>query len=163
MDDFLIPLQVVKQGYRVIYEPLARAFEKPAGSVFGEFKRKVRIGASNFSTIAEFRSLLHPKRGFISFILWSHKMIRWFVPFLIILFLISGALLSSYNAFYTIIFMGSILFFSIGLVGLIFEIMHIPIGIFGLPYYFLAMNSALLMGFSRFLFGRQKTTWDVIR
>ncbi len=163
VDDFLIPLQVVKNGYRVIYEPLARAFEQSTGSVFSEFKRKVRIGASNFSTISEYRALLHPKKGFISFALWSHKIIRWCVPFLILLFFISCSIVSSYSTFYTIIFFGGLLFLCFGFLGFVGELFHIPTGIFGLPYYFIAMNSALFVGFIRFLRGKQKSTWDVIR
>jgi cellulose synthase/poly-beta-1,6-N-acetylglucosamine synthase-like glycosyltransferase len=163
VDDFLIPLQAVKKGYRVIYEPRARAFEQATGSVINEFKRKVRIGASNFSTIAEYKSLLDPKKGFIAFALWSHKIIRWFVPFFLLIFFISSAWLSSYSGFYELIFIGGLLFLFLGIFGLIGEIFHVSTGIFGLPYYFLAMNFALLIGFIRFLFGKQKPTWDVIR
>jgi poly-beta-1,6-N-acetyl-D-glucosamine synthase len=162
-DDFLIPMQIVKQGYRVVYEPEAIAIEKLSNSVVGEFKRKVRIGAQNYQTIPYFAELLHPRQGFVAFALWSHKIIRWCVPFLLIALAGISLILGEHNQYYRWMCIGEFLFVLIALGGLIAERLNLRIGIFSLPYYFLAMNAALFVGFVKFLFGRQQPTWDTGR
>lgn len=162
-DDFLIPMKIVEQGYRVVFEPEAIGVEETPNSMIGEFKRKSRIGAQNYHTIPFFAKLLHPRFGFVAFALWSHKMVRWCVPFLLILLVAVTAILGQYSAMYSIFFSVFIVFVVIGLLGMIAEKLKLRIGIFSLPYYFLAMNGALFAGFIKFLFGSQKSTWDVLR
>lgn len=163
VDDFLIPLEIVRRGYRVVYEPEAKGYEKPMDTVIGEFQRKVRICASNFNSISEFVDLLSPKFGFVAFALWSHKIIRWFVPFLLMIFFLCSAYLSANSFALRLIFEFQIAFIVLGLTGLILETRKVSLGILGLPYYFIAMNAALFVGFIKFILGKQKPTWDVIR
>jgi len=163
MDDFLISLSIIEQGYSIKYEPEARAYEKVSGSVAGEFRRKVRIGAANFHGISEFARLLHPRYGFASFALWSHKIVRWFVPFLLIALFASNALLSANSGFYGVAFVLQLIFLALGIIGLMAECFSVNLWFLGLPYYFIAMNAALFVGFGRFLFNRQRPTWDVVR
>jgi len=162
-DDFLIPLEVVRKGYRVLYEPDAKAYEEPLSNVADEFQRKVRIGASNFNGISEFTDLLKPKYGFVAFALWSHKIIRWFVPFLLIIILSSTIILSFQHDFYLLILKIEIVFIVLALFGFLFEVKNKSLGILGFPYYFIAMNLALFVGFIRFLRGSQSPSWNVLR
>jgi len=163
MDDFLIALSIVQQGYRVKYEANALAREKASNSVAGEFRRKVRIGAANFHGISEFAQLLSPRFGFVSFALWSHKIIRWFVPILLLVVIIAAAMLAPGSSFYQLIFLSELAFIGFALIGLIAEKVNLNIGFFGLPYYFLAVNAALLVGFVKFVRGHQRPTWEVVR
>ncbi len=163
VDDFLIPMEIIRRGYRVAYEPEAKAYEESVGSVRGEFKRKVRIGASNFNGIKEFADLLHPKYGFVSFGLWSHKIIRWFAPFFLLIILLCTTILMTESAFYSGLFLLEMLFLTLGIISFIFETRKISLGFFGFPYYFIAMNLALFIGFFKSLFGKQRSTWTVIR
>ncbi len=163
MDDFLIPLEIVKKGFRVVYEPDAVAYENAAGTVSREFRRKVRIGAANFNGISEFISLLHPRYGFVAFALLSHKIIRWFVPFLLLGVFIASVVLSLTSEFYLWLLFAQLGFIIFGLLGFILEKFKLNIGILSFPYYFIVMNLALFIGFFRFLRGNQKPTWDVIR
>lgn len=162
-DDFLIPLNIVKKGYRVKYDREALAFEKGAGSVGSEFRRKVRIGAQNFNTISEIASLLHPRHGFVAFALWSHKIIRWCVPFLLIGVVASCSILAWDNSFYSKCLWGILVFVGAAILGFVCELLKIQVGALTLPYYFIAMNAALFLGFVRFLLGKERPTWDVVR
>ena len=47
------------------------------------FEQKVRIGAANFHGLKYIYPLLNPTKGWIAYILWSHKIIRWFLPLLL--------------------------------------------------------------------------------
>jgi cellulose synthase/poly-beta-1,6-N-acetylglucosamine synthase-like glycosyltransferase len=162
-DDFLIPLNILKQGYRTKYEREARAYEKGADSIESEFRRKVRIGAQNFSSISEFLPLLHPRHGFVSFALLSHKIVRWCVPFLLIGVFASCLTLAASSSLYRGCLWGILAFVGIALMGFAFDKLKIRSGPFTFPYYFLAMNAALLVGFIKFALGRQRPTWDVAR
>ena len=74
-DDFLIPLHAVEMGYDFVYENTAVGREQTSPSVKDEFRRKVRIGAANFNALIQIAPLLNPRRGFVAFGLWSHKII----------------------------------------------------------------------------------------
>jgi cellulose synthase/poly-beta-1,6-N-acetylglucosamine synthase-like glycosyltransferase len=163
MDDFVIPLNIAKQGYAVRYEPAASAHERPSNSVIGEFRRKVRIGAANFYGLSEFVSLLHPRYGFVAFALWSRKILRWCVPFFLIMTVAASLVLAGESRFFYVVSVLEGAFCAIALCGVILEKANLKIGAFGLPYYFLAMNLALFLGFIKFLIGREPATWDVIR
>jgi biofilm PGA synthesis N-glycosyltransferase PgaC len=162
-DDFVIPLRVIKKGYSVKYVRRALAFEQAAGSVGGEFKRKMRIGTANLYGLSEYFNLLHPRYGFIAYALWSHKIIRWCVPFFLLFILIASAFLATHAGFYRTFLLFEIIFIAIAFGGFICEKFNVKIGIFGLPYYALAVNTALFVGFIRFLFGMKRATWDIIR
>ncbi len=157
-DDFLIPLQVVRAGYEVVYEKDAVATEAAAENLSAEFKRKVRIGAGNFHGIREILPLLNPRRGFVAFGLWSHKIIRWFVPFfLLAIFAANLALLGS--AFYNVFFILQALFYGVAFVSWQLDRRGVQLPLLIYPYYFVTVNFALLLGFFKFLTGSQKPAW----
>ncbi|MBI3765114.1 MAG: glycosyltransferase family 2 protein, partial [Ignavibacteriales bacterium] len=153
----------IEQCYNVKYNPDAIAYEKTSESIALEFKRKVRISAANFHCISEFAHLLHPRYGFASFALWSHKMLRWFVPFFLLSAIASSAILAIDSEFFWLVFIGEVSFLALATGGFVSEKSKLHIGVLGLPYYFLAMNTALLVGFIRFLLKRQKPAWDILR
>lgn len=158
-DDFFIPLKAVEAGYDVVYDNTAQAYEKTSPTLEGEFTRKVRIGASNFNGLKEIKTLLNPRQGFVAFALWSHKVIRWFVPFILIGVFLCNANLTNYSP-YSLLFILQILFYIFALVGHLFEKNGkvCPV-LFRYPLYFVAMNAAMFVGFIKFLFGTQKTAW----
>lgn len=164
-DDFLIPLHVVSQGQRVIFDHNAIGYEKTAENIQKEYSRKVRIGVANFVGLSEIKHLLKPRWKFIAFALWSHKIIRWFVPFLMLLILISnlGLVLVSEKNIFNIILLLQIVFYTTAAAGYIMDRFKIYFGIFGYPYFFVSMNWALLIGFIRFILNRKQPTWNVMR
>ena len=162
-DDFITPLRIVRKGFRVVYAEDAVAYERTSGSLTGDFERKARIGAQNFAGIADFAQLLLPQAGFVAFALWSHKIIRWCVPFLAILFLLSSIALQGQSPFYTWVIAAEIAFVVVAGLGFFVSLKRKTYGQVGLPFYILAMNCALLVGFFRFLSRSQQGTWEIIR
>ncbi|MFQ5799271.1 MAG: glycosyltransferase family 2 protein [Bacteroidota bacterium] len=161
--DFVIPMGIVIQGFRVRYESEAVAYEKTSDSVMDEFRRKVRIGARNFYGISEFGSLLHPRHGFVSFALWSRKILRWCVPVLLLVILVTTGLLAATSEFFRGVLLGEVMFLAVALIGFLAEELKLDIGLFGLPYYFVAVNMALVVGFIKFVLGLQSPTWETAR
>jgi biofilm PGA synthesis N-glycosyltransferase PgaC len=107
--------------------------------------------------------LLHPSNGFVAFALWSHKIIRWLVPFILCAEYILCTMLAFDSTLLSVAFFIQSIALGLAVLGYAAEKMKIKIGIFGIPYYFLAMNAALFFGFIRFLTGTQPPTWDVAR
>lgn len=163
MDDFLIPMEIIRKGYKVKYEPEALAYETVSDNISDEYRRRVRIGAANFHGISEYASLLHPRYGFVSFALWSHKILRWCVPFLIVALTLSAIMLAGVSEVYKFFLATETVFLVLALAGFICEKVKLKIGFLNLPYYFVAINTALFVGFVKFLLGKQRATWDVIR
>lgn len=163
MDDFLIPMNAVLKGYRIVYNAHALAEEDLSGSIKGEFKRKVRISAANFNAFRELRPLLNPFAGFGAFAFWSHKIIRWFAPFLLLIFFLSSIVLYDQGGWYPDLVAFEFVFLTLALIGYLAEKMGFQVRILGLPYYFLAVNVALALGFFKYLRGTQKAAWEVVR
>jgi cellulose synthase/poly-beta-1,6-N-acetylglucosamine synthase-like glycosyltransferase len=162
-DDFLTPIRIVMKGYRTVYAQEALAYEVSTPSIAKEFRRKARIGAQNYAGISEFRRLLAPSAGLTAFELWSHKIIRWFIPhMMVVAFLVPVALATVSSLFGWILVLQMLLVLA-AIGGALADQAGIRIGPLGIPYYGLAMNLALFVGFWKFVFGKQRTTWDIQR
>lgn len=159
MDDFMITLQLLQQGYRVIYEPRAIATESTSPDMESEFTRKIRIAAANFNALPFMLKLLTPSQGFNAMAIFSHKILRWMVPFLAAGMLVSNILLLKIGGIYriTIAFQGII--YAGAFLGYLGDRLFRNSGPF-IPFYYLAMiNVALLIGFWRSITGTQKIAW----
>lgn len=158
VDDFLIPMKILGKGYKVIYEPQAIAYEETSKHIVHEMERRIRIGAGDFQALTRTWHLLNPFRGFPAFVYFSHKVVRWFAPFLLVLaFLANFSLIN--EPFYAGTFLLQCLFYIAAVTGRILSGVHIRFKMFSLPYYFVSMNLALLFGFFRFCTGSQSVTW----
>lgn len=157
-EDFLIPMFIRAKGYRQVYEPRAVSREA-AASVRQDFHRHVRIGAGNFHALRLTAHLLSPTAGRVAFSYWSHKVLRWVVPFALPLAFLSALALAGTPFYAASAAFGSLLM-ALALIGHCLELRNVRRGLFSIPYYFLSMNLALLLGFVRFLTGEQGMTWN---
>lgn len=83
LPDFVLPLTVVEQGYRVIFEPKAELTEETLTSESSEYRMRVRVALRALWALWDKRSLLNPFRsGVFAWQLWSHKLLRYmsFIP-----------------------------------------------------------------------------------
>jgi cellulose synthase/poly-beta-1,6-N-acetylglucosamine synthase-like glycosyltransferase len=162
-DDLLLPLFAVQQGFRVVYDVLAQGWEDTTSSTAKELERKIRIGAANFNGLVEVLPLMHPKHGFIAFGLFSHKLIRWIIPFLLITICTTSIVLNQQGGMYHWMFTAQFIFACVAGVGYILDKISRPVMFFTLPYYFVVANLGLLLGFIRFMNGTQKAAWSSTR
>jgi biofilm PGA synthesis N-glycosyltransferase PgaC len=117
MDDFLITLHIIGTGYRAISDPQVRAIEDTCIRVGDSFEQKVRIGAGNFHGLKYIYPLLAPTQGLIAYILWSHKIIRWFLPFVLMAALISNMFLVRQGWVYQCLIGSQISFYLVACLG----------------------------------------------
>ncbi len=92
IDDFMIGMKVREAGFAVRYDAQALATEElPA--VADEWRRRVRIGSGAFQALAWCRACLHPRFRIFAWCFWSHKVLRWLTPHMIVLLSLLGGLL----------------------------------------------------------------------
>jgi cellulose synthase/poly-beta-1,6-N-acetylglucosamine synthase-like glycosyltransferase len=157
VEDFVTAMKILESGYRVRYEPDARATEDTAPTLREEMRRKTRIGAGDFQAIGMTAAMLNPLRGLPALGYWSHKIVRWFVPFLMLGALVSNLTLAAHPG-YLLFLAAQLMAYAIGIQGLLPEPTDHRL-IRPVRYFFL-MNLALFIGFFRFLFGTQRVTWE---
>jgi cellulose synthase/poly-beta-1,6-N-acetylglucosamine synthase-like glycosyltransferase len=159
VDDFVIPLLAkLRDGRSIIYDPEAIGWEETPARLRQEFRRRARIGAGGFQAIAMLWPLLNPRRGWIAFTFFSHKVMRWVCPFFLLGALTSTGLLSG-EAFYRAALLGQISFYAVSLMmGLVPSRSRIlrPLR---LATMFTSMNAALLFGFFQWTGGKQSGVW----
>ncbi len=88
VDDFFLSMQVLADGWRALNALEAVAFEDVSNELREEFRRKVRIATGNFQNLRHFRRLLWPPWGRVGFAFWSHKVLRWITPHLLLTLLL---------------------------------------------------------------------------
>jgi biofilm PGA synthesis N-glycosyltransferase PgaC len=88
LDDVVLPVRAFLQGYRVIFDESAHAYDYPT-SLRSEFRRKVRTLAGTYQSIAMLPALLGPKnRMWIHFA--SHRLGRLLLPWALLVVLLSS-------------------------------------------------------------------------
>ena len=159
-DDFQFTLQILGAGRRVLYEPEAVAVELSSPDMKSEFRRKVRISSLNFNGMPSLLPLLNPLRGFSALALFSHKLLRWLVPFLGAGLLAANLGLLSRGGVYPALLIGQGGIYLGALLGFLGDVLFGRAGPL-LPFYYLAMiNLALVIGFWKSLTASQQPTWD---
>jgi cellulose synthase/poly-beta-1,6-N-acetylglucosamine synthase-like glycosyltransferase len=163
VDDFYINMAVLQQGSHCISNMEAKVYEDVSNNLQEEFRRKKRIAAGNFQNLSAFGALLFSGKPGISFCFFSHKVIRWFVPFLVMVTLGTSLALGIDQMIYRII---ALLHLFILVVPVIDHILR-KIKIHTIPLrfisHFVLMNVALLAGFIRYLGGIRNNVWQPTR
>lgn len=159
IDDFVIPLlMALKSNRRLVYDDEAVAREETPAEIRDEFRRRVRIGAGGFQSIRVLWPLLHPRYGWLAFSLISHKLLRWLCPFFLLGELAASACLSGRGFYFAAL--AAQLSFIVVTFGCANRSGHgYAIRLARLSAMFSAMNLALLLGFFRWLSGRQHGAW----
>ena len=126
--DYITPLDIVLQGYTVRYKPDAIAYDTPPSSVTGEFHARVRQTSRNLiGTIRRWRLRSCVKHPAVSWSILSHKILRWLTPFLMISLFSSNLFLFNSGQFYTVAFVGQVVFYLLAIAGLVCELIMIRI------------------------------------
>ena len=159
VDDFVIPLRLLDEGYEVLYEPAALAWEETTEDYGREFGRRARIAAGNFQSLGLVPGLLSPFRGFPAFAFWSHKVLRWFAPALMLVALAANLLLLG-QPFYRLTLAAQLGFYALAWLGSLSVGPSLLRRIAGVAYYFVTMNLAIVVGFWRFLRNSQAAAWE---
>jgi poly-beta-1,6-N-acetyl-D-glucosamine synthase len=157
LDDVYIPLQVVRQGRRVVFEPRARAWDSPDLGGGLEFARKVRTLSGNYQLVQLMPWVLSSHNPvLLRFV--SHKLLRLVVPFALTAILISSLWLRA--PLYRVALVLQLAFYGLALLALA---RWLKAGIVGraadVAATFVLLNTAAVIAFANFVVGR-KAAWS---
>ncbi len=173
-DEFSLAMEVMRQGYRVVYEPEAISFDHASRTMEDEFKRRVRINAGRYQALFSAGYLRAPTLG-LTFRLFSHKLLRPLTPVLMLLMLLTNLLLvllpinlsaRSWGPFslpvwfWAAALAGQLMLYTLAGLGLLAERQHLHSRFLNLPYYFVSVNVAALVGLLRWMGNTQRVTWQ---
>jgi cellulose synthase/poly-beta-1,6-N-acetylglucosamine synthase-like glycosyltransferase len=94
LDDVLVPMRVVADGSRVVFEPEAIAWDRASQAPQEERRRKIRTLAGNCQLIQLAPWLLLPWRNPAWFRFVSHKLLRLLAPWLLLGVAVTSACLA---------------------------------------------------------------------
>ena len=165
LSDFVNPLQIIEQGLRCVYEPEAVSSEDAAGSFDKEFRRKVRIVNRAWRAMTTMWRVLNPFRfGKFSWQLLSHKVLRWLVPFFMLIAFVTNAMVFALHDFYQITFYIQLVFYLLAIVGSYFYRRGPLNVVLHIPFYFCLVNVASARAIvEHYWGGATYTTWSTAR
>lgn len=161
MDDFFVTTNVLRAGKSVVYEPDAIGSEETSLDAYGEFHRKVRISQANFNLLFRYLPLLNPLRPKVAYGFFSHKLLRWIAPLLLIVLFLSNLALAPFSPFFAGVLAAQVAFYAMAVLGYYGNGRTRRYKFLLIPYYFVSMNAALLLGLYKALTTRRDTgTWN---
>ncbi len=159
LDDVCWPLSVAMQGFRVIHDDRAKAYDRLPDNTADEFKRKVRTLSGNFQLVRLCPQSLNPARNpvFIQFL--SHKILRLVVPWALLALLALSCILE--HPIYRIAFFSQLAFYAIAVLGLT-RFTSTRVKLASAAASFLILNTAAAVALCTFLTGRSGQSWKKV-
>jgi biofilm PGA synthesis N-glycosyltransferase PgaC len=155
LDDVLLPMQIVRKGFRVVFDSRARAWDAPYLGKGREFSRKVRTLSGNYQLLQVAPWLLSSQNA-IRFEFISHKLSRLASPFALMALFIASLFLS--QPLYRAALGAQLAFYALSLIALA-GVRIGPLSRIADPARtFVILNCAAIVAFINFVTGR-KAVW----
>ena len=164
LDDFVMSMKLVEQGYKIAYTSKAYAMEYGSANLEEESKRKRRIAAGGLQSSWWLRSMMNPfKNPIVVFQFVSHRVLRWSITPIALMALIPlnvALVMMKGGTVYTIIWILQILFYLAALGGYLLEQHGRKNKLLYVPYYFLFMNINVFRGMHYLKTHQGGGTWE---
>jgi cellulose synthase/poly-beta-1,6-N-acetylglucosamine synthase-like glycosyltransferase len=159
LPDFVVPLQVIQRGFRVIYEKEALLQEATLSNPSDEWRMRVRVILRSFHALYSMKNLLNPFRfPLTSFQIMSHKVLRYMVGIFQICALGCNLVLALSSPFYLALLAVHLLFYVLAIIGSSeFAGRFVPGATHA--FYFCLLNASALSALVRFLKGEEQVLW----
>jgi len=156
LDDVLTPMNIIIQGYRVIFDSEALAYDAISKDVWHEWKRKVRTLAGNWQLLSLRADLLNPRQNTLLFRFCFHKLARLVVPFFLFFLLLTSALQPGIFFGLATLLQGSV--YLIAVSAYFFPKIQ-GNSLVKTIYFFCSLNCAAVAGLFIWITGRTTTIW----
>jgi biofilm PGA synthesis N-glycosyltransferase PgaC len=179
LDDFYLATATMQQGFRVVFEPKAMAWERPTTSMEDEVNRRRRLTAGRYQIIFMWKNYLSKLPLLLKFQVVSHKFLRLAIPHFMILAFVSNIALHAIMGTWatkipaliqqsiTVTLLLQILFYGMALAGWYFSNKGRKktklIKVLTIPYYLCATNFASILGMFWYLSGKRTVLWQQAR
>jgi cellulose synthase/poly-beta-1,6-N-acetylglucosamine synthase-like glycosyltransferase len=156
IEDLVMPVGIVRQGFRVVMEPGATAVEEGPQGEREEFRRKIRIASGAAQGLKRGNAWPGEKAPAVFWFIWaSHKLLRWMTPVTALLCVVLAALAWP-NPLAQLVLAGVS---AIALLAAVRKTTGWSTPLLNVPYYFLFGQIAVLIGLWRGVRGSQSVLW----
>ena len=156
LDDVYLPMQIVRQGKRAVFDSRARAWDVPNLGAEREFSRKVRTLGGNYQLVQLAPWLLRGSNP-IRFEFVSHKLLRLAVPVALAALLPASAVLT--GPFYRAALIAQLGFYALSALALSHLVKRGMLArISDASGIFVLLNGAAMVALIKFVIGR-RTAW----
>lgn len=160
LPDFVTPLHVVSQGFRVIYEPGAVLEEDALNDNSSEFRMRVRVTLRALWAMRDCADLLSLRRHpMFAWQLWSHKVLRYFAFLPLAAALLLAIPLAVVEPLYRAVLLPAMAVLVLACAGMLLQSDGIAARIARFAQYFLLLNAACAVAAVRFARGERITVW----
>ena len=172
-DDFYMALRLVKRGYRVVYQPFAKSFERVSLSAGDEVMRRSRIISGRYQALFSAHRLLPKRQPLVAWQIISHKFLRPLVPIAMLLAFLTNlivvivgaqggpiALTPSGFRGDVMLMLAQLLFYEIALLGKYISGGHFVGKLVYICTFFVNSNWAALKGLMRYFARRESALWE---
>ena len=157
--DFNTALNCRKLGYRAITRPDVLGYYPDLADPQKEYQRKVRTVLRGITGLGRHREMLNVFRyGWFAWQVWSHKLMRWLVPWLLLAVLVLNLALLGEGVIYPLILLGQLLFYGLALLGWRVEAARSN-ALVKLVFFFVQVNVAIAQACLRYFSGQRMTVW----
>jgi biofilm PGA synthesis N-glycosyltransferase PgaC len=155
LDDVYLPMQVVRQGFRVVFDARARAWDSADLGSGQEFARKVRTLSGNYQLL-QLAPWLLTSANPIRFEFVSHKVLRLVVPFALAGILVASLVLRA--PLYRLALALQAAFYGFSFLAIV-QLKRGPLArMADAAFTFVVLNTAAVVAFANFISGR-KAAW----
>jgi cellulose synthase/poly-beta-1,6-N-acetylglucosamine synthase-like glycosyltransferase len=162
--DFAAALNAREHGYRAVSVPEAKCLVPRGQSLRKEYRRKVRTIARGMRTLWYKRSLLNPFRHPVfAWMLVSHKVCRWMLPWAALGALLALMVLAPTEAWARVLLAPTLLVLVLGTAGWVLAGRERLPRVLSVPAFLLAGNVAAAHALARVLSGREDALWEPTR
>lgn len=175
-DDFFIALGVLCKGYRLVYMPSARSFERSSLTEEDEAMRRSRIVAGRYQAMFMSTQLLPWRNPLLVWQIISHKFMRPLVPLAMIVAFASnllaftfpstslkGGILSLSRPYDQIMLFLQLVFYTLAWLGNVLKGRGVLGKVLYIPTFLVNSNFSAFRGLISFVTGRQTTLWQRVR
>jgi hypothetical protein len=155
LDDLYLPMQVARQGARVVFDARARAWDNADLGTEKEFARKVRTLSGNYQLL-QLAPWLLTSANPIRFEFVSHKLLRLVVPFALAGILVASLVLR--EPVYRFALALQVAFYGLSFLATA-QLKRGPVArMADAAFTFVVLNTAAVVAFANFVSGR-KAAW----
>jgi cellulose synthase/poly-beta-1,6-N-acetylglucosamine synthase-like glycosyltransferase len=168
ISDFVVAGDVFSRGYITVYGNGTVSQEKTHEDANKEFDMRVRVIIRTINALVRRARMLNPLRyRFFAFQIFSHKVLRYLVPELLLAtFAVGLALACSedpYAPLYRAITLAQLIIYAAAILGWLSVRLRLRIPLVHIPFYFVIANVAALWAFVMYLRGERKVVWNTVR
>ncbi len=161
--DFNTALNCAKKGMVAITCPEVVGIYKDVKDSGLEYRRKIRTVIRGITAISRHPEVLNPLRmKMFAFQVWSHKIMRWGVPWFMLLFAIITVMLQGQGMIYTLALVAQAAFYALALAGWASAKMR-ENALVRIVFFFVQTNLALAQAALSFFSGKRMTIWTPSR